>query len=216
VATRRSSIDIGEDLARRLVVELGREIREGRIDRGLSQSTIGRALGQSKSTVSRIERGLRPEVSIRSYARAFAVLGLELSMRVYPSGEPIRDAGHVRLLARFRARVATRFTWRSEVPIGRGDLRAWDAVLARLGLSVGVEAETRPRDLQALERRIQRKQVDSGIDRVVLLLADTRHNRSLLRDRGADLRLNFPVPGSIALPALYRGDDPGGNAIIVL
>ena len=199
VPSRQSRPNLGSDRARRLIFELGREIQEARLGSGLSQSTVAAAVGLSRSTVSRIERGGIRGVSIWQVARILAVLGHDLSARAYPSGQPIRDAGQARLLARLRARVSPDSAWRFEVPVSASDGRAWDAVLSLGTLRIAVEAETRPRDLQALQRRIELKLRDSGLERVALLLADTRHNRALLLRYGPDLRVNFPISHAVGL-----------------
>jgi hypothetical protein len=75
--------------------------------------------------------------------------------------------------------------WKSEVPIPiTGDQRAWDAVVSGSGQGrVAIEAETRLRDIQALQRRVALKRRDDpSIDSVVLLVAGTRGNRFVLRD----------------------------------
>ena len=111
-----------------------------------------------------------------------AVLGLELSLKAYPAGHPLRDAAHVALLDRLRARLSPRLTWRSEVPLANAsDRRAWDACIWASGLVIGVEVETRIRDLQAIERRLALKKRDGAVASVLLLLADTRWNRSMVR-----------------------------------
>jgi hypothetical protein len=57
-----------------------------------------------------------------------------------------------------RERVAQTFIWQTEVPLGpAGDLRAWDALLGLSRERVGVEAETRITDLQAVARRLALK-----------------------------------------------------------
>ena len=69
------------------------------------------------------------------------------------------------LLDRFRGRISPVFTWRTEMPIPiEGDLRAWDVALTAGRLSIGVDAETRLRDVQAVDRRIMLKLRDSGFD----------------------------------------------------
>ncbi len=101
-----------------------------------------------------------------------------------------------------------------------GDRRAWDAVITeRRGAPVwrvGVEAETRPRDLQALERRLAIKSRDGDVDAVMLLLANTRHNRDLVRGREADWRERFPLAGRRALELLGARVKPTGDAIVLL
>ena len=54
------------------------------------------------------------------------------------------------------------------------------------------------------------------MDRVILLVLDTRSNRGALRASGAQLFARFPIPGDRALELIGAGVDPGGNAIILL
>lgn len=96
------------------------------------------------------------------------------------------------------------------------DLRAWDAVIGGGSWRDGVEAEVRLRDAQALERRIALKQRDGSVDAVILLVWDTRHNRDALDSVGAGLHAAFPLGGNLALERLAAGNDPGGNALILL
>ncbi len=100
------------------------------------------------------------------------------------------------------------------LPLPR-DQRAWDAVIRGPGWIVAVEAETRPRDVQALERRIALKMRDSGVDEVVLLLLLSRHNARLLREHDS-IRERFPLEGPVLLGALHGGDRPGGSGILLL
>jgi hypothetical protein len=78
-----------------------------------------------------------------------------------------------------------------------------------------VEAETRLDDLQALERRVRIKQRDMGVRRVILLVADTRHNRAVLAAHPS-LVEDFPISTRACLAALRDGRDPGGDAIVLL
>lgn len=157
-------------------------------------------------------------MSLTVVARLLAVVGLELSARAYPAGPPIRDAAHRALLDRFRAIVAPSVAWRFEVPVGHaGDPRAWDAVMLIGRAQVAVEAETRPRDVQALQRRLASKRRDDpDIAGVVLLLAGTRHNRALAKEYGEALRADFPLPTTALKAALADGRDPGGSGLILI
>lgn len=149
-------------------------------------------------------------------ARHSAVLGLRLTVKAYPEGSPIRDAGQLRLLERFRARIGDGWAWRSEVPIGGfGDLRAWDVELERGG-RVGVDAETRLHDIQALQRRCETKLRDSIAQRLVLLVAATSHNRAALRQYRGALTSTFPLDTAQVMSALDHGELPAANGIVVL
>src|SRR5262249_16423991 len=75
-------------------------------------------------------------------------------------------------------RASSGLRWRTEVPLPiEGDLRAWDAMITGPRWRVAVEAETVIEDVQALERKLSRKQRDGGIDHVMILIADTHRNR---------------------------------------
>ena len=76
------------------------------MDRDLSEAEVGAVLGISASQYSRIERGLTDGPSIERASILLAAVGLELSVRVFPSGQPIRDAAHAALIARFSQNVA--------------------------------------------------------------------------------------------------------------
>jgi hypothetical protein len=103
------------------------------------------------------------------------------------------------------------------VPIGpTGDQRAWDALMLIEGAQVAVEAETRPRDVQLLQRRLAMKRRDDPRPAaVVLLLADTRYNRALVRNHGDALRADLPAPGAGVLEALSQGRVPAGSGIVL-
>lgn len=200
------------------MLELGRELRMARVDHGLSQQSLAAAARTSRSQVGRIEDGQAARVSVLEIARLLAVVGLELSARAYPAGPPIRDAAHRALLDRFRAIVAPSVAWRFEVPVGHaGDPRAWDAVMLIGRAQIAVEAEMRPRDVQALQRRLASKRRDDpDLAGVVLLLASTRHNRALAKEYGDALRADFPLPTTALKAALADGRNPGGSGLILM
>lgn len=96
-----------------------------------------------------------------------------------------------------------------------GDRRSADAMIGVEGLEVLVEAETHIDDIQALERGIAAKQRDLGVARVILLVADTRHNRAII-EGVPELRRRFPIGTRACLFALTQGRDPGGDALVIL
>ena len=217
MATTRRTRDFGAERARRIVIELGRDLRDARRLAGLSQERVSKTAGISHSHLSRIERGLVPNLSIELASRLAAAVGLDLSVRTFPGGVRIRDLGQVRLLGRFRSCVSSTIGWRSEVPVGRpGDPRAWDTILAAHGRRAGVEAEVHVPDWQALDRKIALRRRDSGIDLVILVLADTRHNRAVLREIGPTGLANFPESGRKALAALRSGMLPEASSIVLV
>ena len=196
---------------------VGEELREARLQGSLTQGELGAAVGVSASAISRIERGESPHAAFETLARLGVALGLDIVLRAYPNGDAVRDAAQLALLARFRASLAAGLRHRAEFPLGiPGDRRAWDEVIDGLGWWLPVEAESRLRDVQALHRRIGLKCRDGGADCVLLLVADTRHNRHVLRMYSAEFAAAFPVPGRVALASLRAGHRPGGSAVVLL
>jgi len=217
MSTREARIDRGTRRSKHLLASIGEELRNARLSAGLSQAAVAAASNLSTTQISRVERTHLSSASVDQVARLASVLGLDLSVKFYPAGQPLRDQAHVELIARFRGRLGPGLVVRTEVPLLiAGDPRSWDIVVHGGPKPIGAEAETRLRDWQAIERRIALKARDSGIDRVILLLSATRANRAALRAAQASVHEMFPVPARVALHALADGRDPGGSAILLL
>lgn len=203
-------------MGRRQRQRAGEELRRARLAAGLSQRVLGNVVGLSHSAVGRLERGELQRVTVDRIAMVAAALGLDLRIGLFPSGSPVRDAAHLALIERLRQRVGSGLRWRAEVPVPLpGDLRSADVVIDGPSVDEMVEAETRLDDVQALERRVRLKQRDLAIRRVILLVADTRHNRAVLAAH-PELAVRFPISTRACLAALRDGRDPGGDAIVLL
>ena len=194
--------------------------RQARTAAGLSQRTVAKAIGVSHSKVSRFERGVIRDPSLKFMAAYCAVVGLDLTIRAYPAGDPIRDRAQLALLERFRTRLHPSLRWRTEVPLAmERDLRAWDAEVSGAAPDrwrVRVEAETNVADGQALERRLQLKIRDDPVGHVILLVSETRANRQAMRLLWAGLSETLPLDARATLAALGEGRDPGGSGIVIL
>jgi hypothetical protein len=165
--------------------------------------------------VYRIERGAVDGPSLDALTCIAAVVGLDVVIRTFPRGDPIRDAGHARLLDRLRRQLHRSLAFRTEVPLPIvGDLRAWDAIVGGQGWQVPVEAETVVDDGQALQRKLALKLRDGGFDHLILLVADTTRNRAALE--ATPLRETFPLDGRSVLGALRAGRDPGASGVVIL
>lgn len=205
--------------ARDCVTTTIEEIRRARIGAGMSQGVLGAHSGISRSRVSRIERGKESSVPADLLIKLAAWVGLNLPMRLFPGADPIRDAAHLRLLGRLWARLGESWTWKSEVPLPVvGDQRAWDAVgrHGTTGLILHVEAETRLGDIQALLRRLALKRRDGMANRLVLVVADTRHNRESRRAAATGLATAFPADSRPALRCILDGQDPGADVLLAI
>jgi hypothetical protein len=60
------------------------------------------------------------------------------------------------------------------------------------------------------------KRRDDGSNSMVLLVADTRHNRLALKLAAPDLAAAFPVSGRAILRSLADGLRPAGSGVVLL
>lgn len=215
--TKERLIDVGTRRGDRIVRTFGADARAARLTAGLSQARVADALGTSRAQVGRWERTEPPLIDLRQAARLMRVLGLDLVVSTYPSGSPLRDAGHVALVRRFLAILHPRIRRRLEAPIPLSrDQRAWDVLLEFGRARAGVAAETRLRDWQALLRREQAKARDSEADVILLVLADTRANRRAVAETGDALRSELPLDGRAIRRALRDGRCPRVGGLLFL
>lgn len=184
-ATTRA-IDRADRLADRQLRDAGDDFRERRIVLGVSQEHVARACRMSGNYYGQVERGRANAATVAEINRIAVILGLVASLRLYPSGPAVRDAGHARRLQGFLANVRPPLTFRLEVALPRSgaqpEWRAWDAMLFGSGARTALELEMRMRDVQALRRRIDLKRRDDPTESFLLLVADTRTNRLVLAD----------------------------------
>lgn len=178
--------DAGSRLGTRFRRDIGEEFRERRLELGHSQKHVAGAARMSRMRLGQIERGVAASLTVDELCRLSAVLGLSPSIRVYPGGGAVRDAGHARRLGAFVALAAEPLRSRVEVGLPRTpdhtEQRAWDAVLVGGGERTAIELEMRIRDAQAMRRRIDLKRRDDPHEHFLLLVADTRHNRRVLTE----------------------------------
>ena len=176
----------------------------------------------SASQVGRIERGELTLGDHDALVRLAAVVRLDARLRLYPGPDGALDGSQLRRIERLREVVPTTVSTRVEVPLPNpGDQRAWDVVLGGLTGNGGtdqmpVEVETRLHDIQAMTRRILLKLRDSPFDSVLLVVADTKHNREMLAAHRAVLASVFPIGSRACLSALRAGRHPGGSSLILL
>lgn len=205
-------------LSRELTADAAREILLSRDQAGLSQDAAASAAGMSGSQFGRIERAELRHVTLEQLSRAALAVGLRPSLRLYPDGDAVRDAAHVRLLERLRRRLPGGIPWRTEVPLhGQSDLRSWDAQIWFGTTREAVEAETRIRDVQAMWRRTALKlRDDPTVSHVVVLVADTPANRRAMALARELLRSELPLDTRSVLRALEAGRSPGANGVAFL
>jgi transcriptional regulator with XRE-family HTH domain len=220
MGTRERPGDRGRRRSRNAFRRLGQEHREARVAAGLSLREAAAASGAGYSQLWRFEHGELERVSIADVGAWCAVVGLDLSIRAYPAGDPIRDRAQLALLERLRARLHPSLRWRTEVPLPiERDLRAWDADIrgtSPTSWRARVEAETRIADGQAVERRLHLKVRDDPFGHVILLVSETRANRHAIVRLSEGLRQTLPADAREILAALAAGRDPATSGIVIL
>jgi transcriptional regulator with XRE-family HTH domain len=204
-----------------LLKSIATGLREARQVAGLSQQSLADALGCSQAEISRRESVGLQDLGIVALAEMAAVLGLDLRASLYPQGQPIRDKGHQALINRLLARLSPLWQHTAELPFpGPGDSRWWDLVLKLVASHarqvVGVEAETRIRDHQALVRRMHGRHAQGGTDVVLLLLSDSAANRLLVGDLRIALGPDWAATPRAVLAALRVGRPLPGSGVILL
>jgi transcriptional regulator with XRE-family HTH domain len=219
VATSERAVERADVRGRRALAAFGDEVRERRIELGLSQEAVATAARISRPRYTRVEAAKAPTLTIIEATRIASVLGLDLSVKVYPGGDPLRDAASVARLEALAARVSRPLRFRTEVPLPERDdgfeQRAWDAEVRGAGLRTTFELEMRIRDAQAVERRITLKRRDDPPDRFVLLVAATRHNRRMLADHPRFFRDLPRLRPSTVFRALAAGHHPPTGLILM-
>jgi transcriptional regulator with XRE-family HTH domain len=220
MGTRERPADRGRRRTRDALRRLAADYRQARVGAGLSLRDAAAAAGASHPQLLRFERGELERLRLAEVGAWCAVVGLDLSVRAYPAGDPIRDRTQLALLERFRSRLDPTLRWRTEVPLPLdGDLRAWDGeATGRTSpvWRVRIEAETNVADGQAMTRRLQLKLRDDPDGRIVLLVSDTRGNRRALAAIRPGLDQWLPLGTREVLAALAAGRDPGRNGIVIL
>jgi hypothetical protein len=97
-----------------------------------------------------------------------------------------------------------------------GDRRSWDMLLRLAGQLVGVELETRVRDVQLLVRRMRERERDGGAHDVLLVLSASAHNRRVLPELREALGPGFATPTRAIRAALRDGRPMPGSGVILL
>ena len=171
----------------------------------------------SHAQFGRIERGGLVHLTFEQACRAGYAVGLRFGGQMYAGGDPVRDTAQLRLLERFVALLPSLARVDREVPLPvPGDRRPWDALVTLDGRRAGCEAETRLGDMQALERKLAQKVRDGQVDLLLLVIADTAHNREVLELHRHVLRDLLPLDGPQVRRALRNARLPLSSGIVLV
>lgn len=196
-------------------------LRDARVTLGISQTLMAKELGISQASLWRIEANQVSAITVVRLCAMASVLGLELSIGMHPFGDPIRDKGQQAVAKRFQVGLSPKWSVTSEtlLPLP-GDLRAWDKLLRWTGATprhlVGVDLETRIRDIQALVRRTRHRERDGGVDAILLVLSDSATNRRLVSELREALGTDYATAPRAVLRALREGSALPGSGVILV
>ncbi|HUG14135.1 MAG TPA: helix-turn-helix transcriptional regulator [Thermomicrobiales bacterium] len=204
----------------KILADFGDAIKDARLSAGLSFEEVGRRAGMSADKVWRAQHARLLTLSFVDAAQIAAVLGLDLVAATYPSGIAVRDAGQAKRVRTLIESVGRPLRYRADAvlprgPDGKPDYRAWDLVLYGHGERTQVEVVAHLRDMQEQLRKHNLKRRDDPAAHFLLVLADTRHNRTVLREYG-DLFSDLPrLRTANVLRALRQGEHPPTGLIFL-
>ena len=199
-----------------LVARAIHELHVAREDGNVSLEQLAAETGSSESALSRLERLKLEDVGVVRLSEIASALGYEISLGIHPVGDPLRDRAQLAIGRRLDALLGPAWKVLNEVLLPEpGDRRSWDKVVQLVGseppYAVGVDIESRIRDVQALVRRTRERETDHRVQHILLVLADTATNRRLvgqlvdhlgdtyrtpMRGIRRDLKRGAPLPGS--------------------
>ena len=220
VASRESRLIRGRRRGLALASRTLQELRERRQVLGISQPFLARELNYSQPWLWRLE-ALQVQATVVDLAEIASLLGLELSITLHEIGDPIRDKGQQALGSRFD--VIPSPLWQSTAETllpNPGDRRSWDRLL-RLTTSerrhlVGVDLESRIRDVQALVRRTRFRERDGHVDVILIVLSNSATNTHLVGQLRDALGSEYGTSPRAILSALRRGVPLPGSGVILV
>jgi transcriptional regulator with XRE-family HTH domain len=211
-------------LTRQALTTFGADVRRLREDAGITRAVLSGAAGVDASFLGDIESG-RANPSVPVCMRLAMALGADLPLRLYPTtGPTIRDRHQSAIAEALLGALDAR--WQSYVEIAvRHPARGWiDLGMhdSHAGIFVATEIQSELRRLEQLLRWADAKasalpswegwgRLEGGpsISRL-LVVRETRTNRTIAEEHRRLLRLAYPADGRDALAALVgRGAWPG-------
>jgi transcriptional regulator with XRE-family HTH domain len=214
--SRRDRHD-ADGMARRLGEQIGTEVALARANLGLTRRAAARLSGISPSTQERIERG-EPSVRLDTSCRAAAGVGLKLWAKAYPVKTPsLRDTGQLRIAETLRQ--AAHSSYRVVQELGLSSGRSADQVFFGPDEIIHAEIERVLADLQAQYRSGSTKRDELAAAhrrpvRLILVVEDTRRNRTAVRPHLQLLRTMLPAGSREVMRSIRTGQPLGRDGLI--
>ncbi len=204
-----------------LIARILREARDLRTAAGLTHSEIAQSLGIARSGMTRLEAGKFDDLGIIRLSEIASVLGYEVSLGLHPIGDPVRDKGQLACGRRFAALLSDRWRVTDETLLpGAGEQRAWDKLLRLVDTTprylVGVDIESRVWDVQAMVRRTRARERDGQVDHILVVLADTAHNRRVADELRSALGPAYATGPRRLFAGLRAGERLVGSGVVLV
>jgi transcriptional regulator with XRE-family HTH domain len=216
MASRRDRHD-ADRMARLLGEQIGTEVALARTNLGLTRRAAARLAGLSPSTQERIEAG-DPSVRLDTSCRAAAAVGLKLWAKAYPVKTPsLRDTGQLRIAETLRQ--AAHSSYRVVQELGLSSGRSADQVFFGPDEIIHAEIERVLADLQAQYRSGSTKRDELAAAhrrpvRLILVVEDTRRNRTAVRPHLQLLRAMLPAGSREVMRSIRTGQPLGRDGLI--
>jgi transcriptional regulator with XRE-family HTH domain len=209
---------------------IGSSLRDLRTDAGLTIAAVANAAGIDPTFLSRIERGDRA-ASVGTLVTTGAVLGADLSVRLFPSSGPrIRDRFQAPMIEAFLRELHARWIRDPEVIVTKPSHGVIDLLLLdmRQRLAVASEFQSEVRRLEQQVRWHREKAAalpssdvwpllaaeDAPAVSRLLVLRSTRSTRELVDRFGSTLGAAYPARAADALASLTAAEAWPGPAIV--
>ena len=221
MATKETRQQRGQRKGRELIRRVLREIHDARVVGGLSQARIAAAMGSSQQAYARFEGERFKDLGLTQLSVVASVLGYEVSVGLHPIGDGIRDRAQQTVGKRFDADLSDAWHVTNEALLpGTGEQRAWDKLLKLVAESppylVGVDIESKVWDVQALVRRTRGRERDGHVDEILIVLADTAHNRRVVDELRTALGPAYVTPAREILRTLRLGQRLVGSGVVLV
>lgn len=208
---------------RSLERRIGDQVRELRLDAGISQAALADVIGAHPATISRIEAG-RAHASVGVLARIGIALGADLGVRYFSGVRPrLRDRFQSLMIETLLASLDGRWRASLEVPVATPNRGVIDIVLDddRSPTTVCTEAHSQITRLEQVIRWSQEKAAGFAATRAaadpapveptvsrLLLVRSTIDTRALAADFASTLRVAYPARVEEVVAALTTPTAP--------
>jgi hypothetical protein len=204
-----------------LATRVIRDLHDARLVAGLSLSAVAEPVDIDQSNLWRFEAGVLADIGVVRLSEIASVLGYEVSLGLHPIGDPVRDKGQLACGRRFEALLSDRWRVTDETLLpGAGEQRAWDKLLRLIAATprylVGVDIESRVWDVQAIVRRTRGRERDGQVDHILIVLADTAHNRRIAEDLRSALGPDYQASARALLASLRGGLPLAGSGVVLI